>query len=131
MAPRLDGVESRDRFLNMALMAAAAASWAVVAILFTTRSPTGEPGVQAAGAVLLGSAVALTCLPLLWLAVFAGHRRIAYRGDWARAVRRAVLLGAVVTILVLLVVLGAASVPLALFVVALGLFVELILTARR
>ena len=25
---------------------------------------------------------------LFWLGVFARHRRIAYRGDWARAIRR-------------------------------------------
>ena len=40
------------------------------------------------GALLIGLAVGLTMVPLFWLAVFARHRRIAYRGDWTRAIRR-------------------------------------------
>lgn len=131
MTPRLDGVQPRDRYADLTLLAAAGLAWLVVVLFFTSRSPVGQPLVQAIGAVLLGAAVALTAIPLLWLAVFATHRGVAYRGDWVRAVRRSVLAGCLVTIIVLLVALGAASLPLALFVIAMAALVELILTARR
>jgi len=123
-------VQSRDRSANLGLLAAAGISWLVVVYFFTSRSPVGQPLVQAAGAILLGAAVALTATPLAWLAVFAVHRGIAYRGDWLRAIRRSVLAGCVVILIVSLVVLAAASLPLVLFVVALAVFVELILSAR-
>ena len=119
----------RDRLANVLLLLGAVGAWVGVWYLFTTRSPTGDQGIQAVGALLLGAAVALTTLPLYWLAVFA-RRRIAYRGDWLRATRRALLTGSVVTLLVALQVLGASSLPLVLFVVAMAGFVELILTAR-
>lgn len=128
---RLDGVQSRDRSASLGLLAAAAITWLVVLYFFTTRSPVGQPLVQAAGAVLLGAAVAVTVMPLIWLAVFAVHHGIAYRGDWLRAIRRSALVGCVAMILVSLVVLGAVSLPLALFIIALAVFVELILTTRR
>ncbi len=115
----------------MALLLAALGAWLAAAWLLTSLSPRDDLQLQATGAVLLGSAVALTLLPLFWLASFARRRRIAYRGDWSRAGRRALLAGGVVTVLVLLRILGAFSLPLAAFVVAMALFVELILTARR
>jgi hypothetical protein len=120
----------RDRLANLVLLGLGAAAWAAVALLFTTRSPAGDVGVRVTGAALLGSAVGVTAVPFFWLAVFT-HRRIAYRGDWLRAARRGFLCGAVVTLLVLLQVLGAGSLPLAVFIVAMAVFVELILTARR
>ena len=122
---------ARDRLLNVALLLAALGAWLAAAWLLTSLSPRDDLQLQATGAVLLGSAVALTLLPLFWLASFARRRRIAYRGDWSRAGRRALLAGGVVTVLVLLRILGAFSLPLAAFVVAMALFVELILTARR
>ena len=122
---------ARDRLLNLALLLAALGAWLAAAWLLTSLSPRDDPQLQATGAVLLGSAVALTLLPLFWLASFARRRRIAYRGDWSRAGRRALLAGGVVTVLVLLRILGTFSLPLAAFVVAMALFVELILTARR
>jgi len=124
-------VYARDRLLNLALLLAALGAWLAAAWLLTSLSPRDDPQLQATGAVLLGSAVALTLLPLFWLASFARRRRIAYRGDWSRAGRRALLAGGLVTVLVLLRILGAFSLPLAAFVVAMALFVELILTARR
>ena len=51
-----------------------------------TRSSTRVPG--SSGRALIGLAVALTLIPLVWLTVFGRHRRIAYRGDWLRAIRR-------------------------------------------
>ncbi len=119
----------QDRLANLALIVLAIGAWGAVAILFTTRSPTDDTGIQASGALLIGLAVTLTALPLFWLAAFA-RRRIAYRGDWWRAARRAVLAGAVATLLILLKVLGTFSVPLGLFVLVLAFFVELILTRR-
>jgi hypothetical protein len=124
-------VYARDRLLNVALFLAALGAWLAAAWLLTSLSPRDDPQLQATGALLLGLAVALTLLPLFWLASFARRRRIAYRGDWSRAGRRALLAGGLVTVLVLLRILGAFSLPLAAFVVAMALFVELILTARR
>ncbi|MDQ3493534.1 MAG: hypothetical protein M3452_09795 [Chloroflexota bacterium] len=122
---------ARDRLLNVSLLLAAVAAWLAVAWLLTSLSPRDDPRLQAAAALLLGVAVAVTLLPLFWLASFARRHRIAYRGDWSRAGRRALLTGAVVTVLLLLRVLGAFSMPIGAFVVAMALFIELIATARR
>ena len=121
---------ARDRVTGVLLLCAAVVAWIAVAWLVTDRSPTGQPAVQVAGALLFGLATGVTVTPLAWLAVFA-RRRIAYRGDWVRATRRGVLAGGTVTLLVLLQVLGVFSLPLGLFLVAMAIFVELILTARR
>jgi hypothetical protein len=124
-------VYARDRIANLALMAAAVAAWSAVGWLFTSRSPVADPGVQMTGAILLGGAVAITLLPVFWLVAFATRRRIAHRGDWWRAGRRAVLVGFVVTLLVVLRVLDAFNVPIAAFVVAMACLIELSLTLRR
>ena len=47
-----------------------------------------DPSAGWVGAILLGLSFGLFATMLFWLAVFARHRRIAYRGDWARAIRR-------------------------------------------
>lgn len=122
---------ARDRLLNVSFFLAAIGAWLTVAWLLTSLSPRDDPRIQAAGALILGLAVALTLLPLFWLASFTRRRRIAYRGDWSRAARRALLSGGVVTALVLLRILGAFSLPLAAFVVAMAILVELILTPRQ
>jgi uncharacterized membrane protein YjjP (DUF1212 family) len=70
-------------------------------------------------------------VPLFWLAVFARHRRIAYRGDWTRAVRRGLWVGLVVAFLVALRVQGAFSLPIAAFVIVLVAFLELTLSVER
>ena len=126
----------RDRLANVALIVAALASWALVALLFTTRSPfdasgEGDAPVQLLGALLLGLAVTLTLCSPFWLFAFARRRGIAYRGDWLRAARRAGLAGFVVVLLVVIRTFGAFSLPLAGFVVAMALFVEFSLTFRR
>jgi hypothetical protein len=84
-----------------------------------------------AGALLLGGALALTLAPLLWVGGFVRNRGIAYRGDWGRATRRAALVGLVVVLFVLLRAQDALSLPVAVFVVAMALFVELTLSLRR
>ncbi len=126
----------RDRLANATLIVAALAAWAGVALLFTTHSPLdaggqGDAPVQLAGALLLGLAVALSVWPLFWLAAFARRRRIAHRGDWIHSARRALIVGFVVVLLVVMRAFGVFSPPLAAFVVAMAVFVELSLTLRR
>ena len=109
----------------------AALAWAAVGYVLTTIDPRSDSSVIVAGAVLLGAAVAATIAPLLWIAGFARRRRIAYRGDWIRAARRAALCGLVVTLLVILRSQEALSTPMAVFVIAMPVLVEITLSVRR
>ena len=74
-------MERRDRAANLALLAAALVAWICVGAIVTTRDPIAEPVAGFLGALAIGVACGLTAAPLLWLAVFARNRRIAYRGD--------------------------------------------------
>jgi hypothetical protein len=68
---------------------------------------------------------------LFWLVVFARHRRIAYRGDWARAIRRG---GWVVLVTALFVVLRLNKVfspEIGLFILALVAVAEATLSVER
>ncbi|MBP1704640.1 MAG: hypothetical protein H6Q36_379 [Chloroflexi bacterium] len=127
----LPDVEARDRLGNLAIFAAAAVSWVLVGIVVTTRDPRVDPVAGLVGAGLMGLAIGLTTVPLFWLAVFARHRRIAYRGDWVRAGRRGLWVGLVVAFLVALRVQGAFSLPIAAFVIVLVAFLELTLSVER
>lgn len=109
----------------------AALSWAAVGYMLTTLDPRSDSSVIVGGAVLLGVAIALTVAPVLWIAGFVRTRRIAFRGDWIRAARRAALLGLVVTLLVILRAQGALSTPLLIFVIAMPILVEMTLSVRR
>ena len=124
-------MESRDRLLNVLLLAAAVAAWAVVALIVLNRDPTEDPLAGFLGAAAMGTAVGLSATPLFWLAVFARHGRIAYRGDWLRAGRRGLWVGLVVGLLVELRVLGVFSLPIALVLVVLVVFAELTLSLER
>lgn len=124
-------MESRDRLLNLGILVAAAAAWAVVALVVLNRDPLDDPVAGLLGAVAMGTAVGLSAIPLFWLAVFARHGRIAYRGDWLRATRRGLWLGLVVGLFVELRVVGVFSLPIALFIVVLVLFAELTLSIER
>jgi hypothetical protein len=124
-------METRDRLANLGVLAAALGAWAVVALLVLNRDPREDPVAGVLGAVAMGTAVGLTATPLFWLAVFARHGRIAYRGDWLRAGRRGLWAGLVVGIFVELRVLEVFSVPIALFIVVLVLFAELTLSIER
>ncbi|MFL5689542.1 MAG: hypothetical protein ACJ77I_11170, partial [Chloroflexota bacterium] len=117
----LDSVvmEPRDRTANLACFAAAAVVWILVGLVVTTRDPTVDPSAGFVGAALIGLAVTLTLIPLMWLTTFGRHRRIAYRGDWLRAIRRATWAGLVVAILVILRLQGLLELPIAIFIVAL------------
>jgi len=121
----------RDRLANVTCITASVAAWLAVGLLFTTRSPVGDPGIQMTAALLLGVAVTLTVLPLTWLLAFAGQGRVAHRGDWLRATRRGLLAGMVVTLLVVLRELEVFSLAIAVFVVVMACLVELTLTLRN
>jgi hypothetical protein len=124
-------MEARDRLTNLAFFAAAGVVWILVALVVTTRDPKLDPAAGFVGAVLIGLAFGLTTIPLLWLAVFGRHRRIAYRGDWTRAIRRGAWIAIVVAILVILRVQGVLQPPIALFIVALVVLAEATLSVER
>jgi hypothetical protein len=124
-------MEARDRLTNLAFFAAAGVVWVLVALVVTTRDPKLDPAAGFVGAVLIGLAFGLTMIPLLWLAVFGRHRRIAYRGDWTRAIRRGTWIAIVVAILVILRVQGVLQPPIALFIVALVVLAEATLSIER
>ena len=120
-----------DRYASGTLFVLAAAAWAALAYVFVTSYPDESAAALLSGALLLGAAVALTLAPILWIAGFVYARRIAYRGAWWRASRRAALCGLVATLFVLMRGQGAFSLPLAVFVVAMAVLVELTLSLRR
>jgi sulfite exporter TauE/SafE len=124
-------MEARDRMTNLAFFAAAGVVWILVALVVTTRDPRVDPAAGYVGAVLIGLAFGLTTIPLLWLAVFGRHRRIAYRGDWTRAIRRGAWIAVVVAILVILRVQGVLQPPIALFIIALVVLAEATLSVER
>jgi hypothetical protein len=123
-------VNRADWLANLALFVFAISAWAAVGFLFMNSAPDEGATSLLAGALLLGAAVALTLAPVLWLFVFVRHKRIAYRGDWWRAFRRAALAGLVVTLYVFMRGQGLYSLPLMLFIVAMAVLVELTLTLR-
>jgi hypothetical protein len=122
---------ARDRLANLGLLGAALVTWIAVVVFVTTRSPVGDVAVAMVGAVLIGTAFALTTMPLFWLAAFQRRRRIAYRGDWLRALRRGVEVGVLVTFFIILRSQDAFSCPLAAFVAAMVAFVEISLSVDR
>ena len=124
-------MEARDRLTNLGFFAAAGVVWILVALVVTTRDPRLDSAAGFVGALLIGLAVGLTVVPLFWLVTFAQHRRIAYRGDWTRAVRRGGWV-AIVTALFVILRLQQAFVPaLALFILALVVLAEAVLSVER
>jgi hypothetical protein len=124
-------VEARDRLTNIALFGAAGLIWILVGLVVTTRDPRIDPGVGFVGAILIGLAVGLTAMPLFWLSVFARHRRIAYRGDWIRAIRRGAWVMVVVAVLVVLRLQGLFEPAIALFILAMVVVAEATLSVER
>jgi hypothetical protein len=124
-------MDRRDRLANLGCFAAAAVVWLLVGLVVTTRDPIAEPSAGFVGAVLIGLAVSLTLVPLLWLTVYGRHRQIAYRGDWIRAARRAAWVGIVVAVLIVLRLQGLLELPIALFMIALVVVAEATLSADR
>jgi hypothetical protein len=117
--------------INLSLFALAVASWVGVAVVLIDFDPRANSMVLLVGALLIGAAVGLTLLPLLWLLGFAAQGRIALPGDWWRAGRRAGLVGLIVALFVVLLGEKALNLPLALFVTAMALLVEVTLSLRR
>lgn len=124
-------MEPRDRLANLGFFGAAAIVWILVGLVITTRDPVADPGAGFVGAALIGLAIALTLVPLIWLAVFSRHRMIAFRGDWLRAIRRSAWVGIVVAVLIILRVQGLLELPIALFMMALAFIAEATLSAER
>jgi hypothetical protein len=124
-------MEPRDRLGNLALLGTAAAVWLLVWLVVTTRDPLVDHGAGFIGAVLIGIAVGLTSVPLFWLSVFARHRRIAYRGDWMRAIRRGAWVAVVVAVLVVLRLQNLFQPQIALFILAMVVVAEATLSADR
>ena len=124
-------MEQRDRLANLGFFAAAGVVWVLVGLVITTRDPVIDPGAGFIGGALIGLAVTLTLVPLIWLTVFGRHRQIAFRGDWLRAIRRSAWVGIVVAALIMLRVQGLLEPPIALFMIALTLVAEATLSAER
>jgi len=124
-------MEMRDRLANFALLGLAVAAWAAVGVVVATRDPFVDHAAGYTGAALMGLAAGLTAAPLAWLVVFARHRRIAYRGDWIRAVRRGGWLGLLVATLVVLRIVDAFGLPIVLFLTAIFVLAEITLSAER
>lgn len=123
-------LSSADRLLNLGLFIGAAAAWSALAYLFLNFYPSESAASLLAGAILLGAAIACTVAPLFWIASFVRSNRIAYRGSWWRAGRRAALCGLVAALFVLMRGQDVFSIPLALFVLAMAVLVELTLSMR-
>jgi hypothetical protein len=124
-------MEARDRTANLGFFAAAAVVWLLVGLVLTTRDPVLEPQAGFIGAGLIGLAIGLTLIPIFWIVVFGRHRQIAYRGDWARAIRRGFWVGVIATVLVVLRIQGLLDWPIALFMIALAIVAESTLSAER
>ncbi|MFN8621602.1 MAG: hypothetical protein U0869_12745 [Chloroflexota bacterium] len=139
-------MSSRDRTTGLLLLGLALLAWIAVAWLLVSRSPVGQPLVQLAGAVAIGTAVGISLWPAFWLvdAVRAGRpgegddpdgvavrRAPRPRGDWSTAGRRALVAGLTVGVLVMLRGQGVLGLPLAIFVVTLAVLVEVAFTVRR
>jgi hypothetical protein len=124
-------METRDRLTNLAAFGAAAIVWFLVALVVTTRDPIEDPAAGVIGAALIGGAIGLTTVPILWLIAFGRHRRIAYQGDWMRAARRGAWIGLVVAIFIVLRLQGALELPIALFIIALAVVAEATLSVER
>ncbi len=124
-------MDARDRLANLGCFAAAAVVWILVGFVVTTRDPIAEPSAGFVGALLIGLAITLTLIPLVWLTVYGRHRQIAYRGDWLRAVRRSAWVGIVIAVLIVLRLQGLLELPIALFMIALVVVAEATLSAER
>jgi len=122
-------MDARDRRRSLLLFGLAVIAWAGVAVVLLAVDPRSSSAAGFLGAGALAAALALTTAPLFWLASFARHNRIAYRGDWWRALRRGVWVGALVGVFVIMRVNGIFQLPIAFFFVALAIVAEVTLTA--
>lgn len=119
----------QQRRVAATLLGMAVVAWLVVLAVGLTIDPLEDPGSGFVGAIALGVATGLTAAPLFWLASFARHRRIAYRGDWLRAARRGAWVGILVAVFVVMRINGGFQPQIGLFLIALALVAEVTLTA--
>jgi hypothetical protein len=124
-------MDARDRTANLGFFGAAAVVWVLVGLVVTTRDPLVDRNAGFIGAFLIGLAIALTLIPIIWLTIYGRHRQIAYEGDWLRAIRRGVWVGIVAAVLVVLRLQGLLELPIALFMIALVVVAEATLSAER
>ena len=123
-------MRSRDRATALTLLGAATLGWLSLAVVLSTVYPdTYEVRLLVAGAI--GVAVGVTATPLAWLAAFGRRGRVTHHGDWLRAARRGILVGALTALLGALQVTGTTNPPVVVFAVVLVAFVELVLSYRR
>jgi hypothetical protein len=123
-------MEARDRRRNLILFGAAVLAWLAVAGVLIDLDPRTDPGTRYLGAGLIGVALGLTTAPLFWLLSYARQRRIAYRGDWVRALRRGAWVAGVAGVVVLLRLEDLFQLPIGLFLAALAIVAEVSLSAR-
>jgi hypothetical protein len=124
-------MEARDRLANLGFFATAGVVWVLVALVVTTRDPRIDPGAGYVGALLIGLALGLMTVPLFWLAIFSRNRRIAYRGDWTRAIRRGGWVAVVAALFVILRLQQVFQPPIALFILLMVVVAEAILSVER
>lgn len=120
----------RDRAATLALLGAAGVAWIVLAMILASVYPTTLQ-VRLVVSAALGAAVALSAVPLAWLAAFGRRGRRALPGDWLRATRRGILAGGLVALVAALRVTGTTSVPIVAFAIVLVVAVEVTLSYRR
>ena len=123
-------MQPRDRRIAIAILGIAALAWVAVALVLLNVDPTADAGGGFLGGGALGVAVAATFAPLLWLLAFARQKRIAYRGDWTRAVRRGAWLGLLVAVFVVMRINGVFQPQIGLFFAALALVAEVTLSRQ-
>jgi hypothetical protein len=124
-------MEARDRLACIGLFVAALVVFALALLVVTTRDPILDPTAGYIGALLLGLSAGLMATMLFWLVVFARHRRIAYRGDWARAIRRGGWVFLVTALFVVLRLNKVFSPEIGLFILALVVVAEATLSVER
>jgi hypothetical protein len=123
-------MRARDRAVTLAVLGAAGLAWIVLAMILATVYPTTLQ-VRLVVSVALGAAVALSAVPLAWLAAFGRRGRRTLSGDWLRATRRGILVGGLVALIAALRVTDTTSVPIVVFAIVLVVAVEVTLSYRR
>ena len=124
-------METRDRRMNLAFMAAALVSWVAVGAIVLTLDPVLSKVAGYIGAVAMGGAVALTTIPVFWLVPFGRGRRIAFRGAWIRAARRGLWAGLVVMLFVVLRLEALFQPQLAFFILVMVIVAESTMSMAR
>jgi hypothetical protein len=131
-------VTPRQRLIVAGLAVGGIAVGLILVAFAANACPTDAPGQpcpdavrnRAVVVVLASLCVGLLVAPFAFLADFALHRRIVYRGAWWRAGRRAVLAALVVGVLAALRLGGALTVPVLIFIVLLAVVVERFVSSR-